>query len=121
MSNTPGIDLEKSGARITFSDEKPWRSSDFVCMLDMTGGSDLVAVEILDVQQQIGPIAQMGPAIDGAPAWVLDSGSLHLSYDTEVDAMYLRLGTGKAGLQRPGRGTAYLDAGNQLVKLEVQW
>lgn len=86
------------------------RRIDFDGVLDQTALGEAVGVEILDLRSQLGD-GEVPPApASGLPRW---------SYDSEIDAFYVRLADDTAPIQKPFTGAASLDHGGRLVSIEV--
>lgn len=80
------------------------------CVVDLTGDGFVVGVEVLDFRRQAG-----GAEAPTVPA--SDAG--HVSYDAEMDALYVRIGGEHGPRQRKATGVALIDARGQVLGLEV--
>ena len=89
-----------------------YRSRELICVLDHDDFRELVGIEILDFDSQLGG-GTMGPSpAGGYPRW---------SYDAEVDAAYIRLSGARAQHQISATAIASVSASGQLVSLRVAW
>lgn len=95
--------------RVRFEFAPASDASSVPCILDVDDFGELVGIEILDWQKNAG-----GPVGLSEKA-----GAAHWTYDDEIDALYVRLRPGSAGIQRKGIAKAHRDAEGRVIELEV--
>jgi len=80
------------------------------CVVDLAATGDLVGVEILDFRRQLS---------GAAPPPHREVLGMRWSYDSEVDAFYVRVGSDNGVEQVVTEGRAIVDAHTTVVALEV--
>ena len=106
----PFAAVNEATLSVRFSDSPPARSVEVACVVDQTDFGDVVGVEILDLRHQLS-----GGQVDAPQA----SSRVRWSYDSEIDAFYVRVTDGRSQVQTTIRGKIRLDASQRVVLLEV--
>lgn len=111
MSNfQPQVRQEDEALFVILAQGSPERWVDFDGILDQTTFGDIIGLEVLDLREQVG-IVDIAPSPSvGIPRW---------SYDSEIDALYLRIADGHGYVQRHLIGRAGIDSSLTLVKVEI--
>jgi hypothetical protein len=80
------------------------------CVLDPTDFGEVIGVEVLDLRRQFSGAVVEAPRSSGQVGW---------SYDSEVDAFYVRVAEGSGQVQTSATGTIGLDSIQRVALLEV--
>jgi uncharacterized protein YuzE len=92
----------------------PERSETVSAILDVDSEGELVGIEVLNLRDQLQSACSV-PRFRGAPGQSPES----VSYDPEVDALYVRLRRVRASTQRHADVGVGIDSTNALVSLHV--
>lgn len=102
---------EGGSARVVFRETEPSREVAFECVLDVDVFGEVLGIEVLDFQGQIGTKPPPYDSSKGLPNW---------SYDQEIDAFYARFIDRYSPRQEVRKGSAFVDSEGSVVCLEAE-
>jgi hypothetical protein len=105
----PSATVDGDRLRVVLLDSEPVRSIGLDCVVDLTDMGEIVGIEVLDVQRQLGG-GVMPPAVLGELRW---------SFDDEMDAFYLQVAQGRGQIQKSAKAIARLDSTQHVVQFDI--
>jgi uncharacterized protein YuzE len=106
----PSATVERDRLCLLLLENRPVRSLKLDCVVDLTYLGQVVGIEVLDFQRQLG---------EGVTVPRADFGPLKWSYDNEMDALYIRIGQDRGQIQESANATVGLDLTQHVVRLEI--
>lgn len=102
---------ESRSAKVVFREAEPSREVPFECVLDLDDFGEVLGIEVLDFQGQIGAKPPPYDSSKGLPDW---------SYDEEMDAFYASFIERYSPKQEVRQGSAFVDSDGSVVRLEAK-
>jgi uncharacterized protein YuzE len=102
---------EGGSARVVFKATEPAQEVPFECVLDLDDFGEILGIEVLDFNRQIGVKPSPYDSSKGMPRW---------SYDKEIDALYVRFIDRRSPRQEVREGSAFVDPQGSVVCLEAK-
>lgn len=108
----PFSELQDTVLWLHILNTEPVASFELRCVLDMSDFREIVGIEVLDLNRQL-----EGGLIDPPQG----TGEISWSYDSEFDALYIRVREGRGQVQQTAASLAQVDSEGRVVNISVPY